>query len=568
MIRQPIITLMGHVDHGKSSILDIINKTAIVKSEAGGITQKISSTIVPSKTIKKICGSLLTTKLTIPGLLFIDTPGHAAFNNLRKRGGNLADIAILVIDINEGLMPQTKESLEILKTYKTPFVIALNKTDLIHGWKNNPNKNLIQNINSQAPNVQEELEKKLYEIVGQLYEKEFESERFDRVKDFTKQIALVPCSAITGEGIPELLMIISGLAQKYMEKELDIKINSPGKGTILEVKKEKGLGNTIDIILYEGKIKKNDQIIVGTLNKPIVTKVKALLEPGFKKLEYIDEAEAAAGIKISAPEIEDAVSGMPIKVVSNLKEDKKEIRKEIEEVLLETDKEGILVKADSLGSLEALINLLRKEKIKIKKGSIGDITKKDISEASAETNPLYKTIVGFNVKKEKDSKEVKIITKDIIYSILDELKEWQDYQQKLLEAKELEDLPKLTSLKILPGCIFRQNNPAVVGVEILSGKLKTNTPIFKDDKELTKVKSIQSENENVSEVEKGKQVAISLPGVTAGRQVKINDILYTYLNETEFRKYKELKRFLNKEEMEILKKIAEINRKNNNLWGI
>ncbi|MDD5651289.1 MAG: GTP-binding protein, partial [Candidatus Nanoarchaeia archaeon] len=207
MIRQPIVTIMGHVDHGKTSILDSINETVVAKSEAGGITQRISSIIIPLDTIKKVCGKILTTELKIPGLLFIDTPGHAAFNNLRKRGGNLADIAILVVDINEGLKPQTLESIEVLKQYKTPFIIALNKIDLINGFRTQ-DKFLLETINLQNERYQKELDEKLYRIVEKLYELGFNADRFDRVSDYTQQIAMVPCSAKTKDGLAELLMLI------------------------------------------------------------------------------------------------------------------------------------------------------------------------------------------------------------------------------------------------------------------------------------------------------------------------------------------------------------------------
>jgi len=137
MLRQPIITVLGHVDHGKTTLLDKIRKTAIAAKEAGGITQAIGTTEIPTNVIKTLCGKLLERfkiKLIISGLLFIDTPGHEAFTTLRKRGGSIADLAILVIDINEGIMPQTIESLEILKVSRIPFIIALNKIDRIKGW--------------------------------------------------------------------------------------------------------------------------------------------------------------------------------------------------------------------------------------------------------------------------------------------------------------------------------------------------------------------------------------------------------------------------------------------------
>ena len=296
--------------------MDKINETAIAKSEAGGITQKISSTVISLQTIKKICGKILSTDIKIPGILLIDSPGHAAFNNLRKRGGNLADIAILVIDINEGLKPQTLESIDILKQYKTPFVIALNKIDLINGYRKNENKFLLENINSQPESVQKAIDEKLYRIVEKLYELGFNADRFERLSDYTKQISLIPCSAKTGDGIPELLMVISGLSQKYLEESLKTDIKKPGKGIILEIKEEKGLGKTLDVIIYDGSIKKNDLIVIGTFNEPLVTRVKGLFEPEKSILKSVDSVTASAGVKISAIGIDEIIPGMPLKVAN------------------------------------------------------------------------------------------------------------------------------------------------------------------------------------------------------------------------------------------------------------
>jgi len=568
-IRQPIITVMGHVDHGKTSLLDKIRKTAIAKSEAGGITQKISSTNITIGTIKNICGNLLgalNIKLTIPGLLFIDTPGHAAFNNLRKRGGNLADIAVLVIDINEGTKPQTLECINILKQYKTPFIIALNKIDLLTGWRSS-SEPLIKNINKQSESVRELLDKRIYEIVSKIYDLEFNSERFDRVDNYTKQVAIVPISAKTGEGIAELLMVLTGLSQKYLEESLKIHVSGPAKGTVLEVKEEKGLGLTLNVIIYDGRLRVNDRIIIGSLGEPIVTKVKALFEHEKNKFKSVKEVNAAAGIKISASDIENVMSGMPIRVVTNLDGDKAEIQKEIEEVIIETDKEGIIVKADSLGSLEALIKLLKENNIMIKRASIGEITKRDISEALSEKNKINRVIAGFNIK-DGYSNEVKVVTSDVIYKLIEEIQAWQREEEKKIKQDKLQSYTRPCTIKILPHCIFRKSNPAVVGVEILGGELKAGVPLMKENKSISYVKEIQVEGKSVNSAEKGKSVAISLPHVTVDRQVKENDVLYSDIPEDDFRGLRELKNYLNSDEIEILKKIAEIKRKSNPMWGI
>ncbi len=233
MIRQPIVSVLGHIDHGKTQFLDTIRGTAVVKREAGRITQHIGATEIPMDVIRKICGSLFGNKrFTVPGLLFIDTPGHQAFTTLRARGGALSDLAVLVVDINEGFKPQTVESLNILKRYKTPFVVAANKIDLINGWVSEK-RAFAESFKAQGEPARELLDKKIYELIGELYNHGFSSERYDRVTDFAKNIAIVPISAKIGEGIPDILMILVGLAQRFLESQLET-INV-GEGTVLEV---------------------------------------------------------------------------------------------------------------------------------------------------------------------------------------------------------------------------------------------------------------------------------------------------------------------------------------------
>lgn len=571
MMRQLIVVFEGHVDHGKSSILDQIRGTSVVATESGGITQKISATIVTLEEIKKICGSLLQSKnITIPGLLTIDTPGHAAFTNLRKRGGNLSDIAVLVIDVNEGIKPQTLEAIEILKQYKTPFIIAANKIDLISGYRQNK-KFLIENINSQSDYVQLELDKKIYEIVGKLSELNLVSERFDRVEDYTRQIAIVPTSAKTKDGIPELLLVLTGLAQKFLEEELTVNLDAPAKGTILEVREEKGIGKIIDTIIYEGTLKKDDTIVIGGIQEPIVTRIKALfLQKSRGPPISVDFGKAACNLKVSAPNIDDVHAGMPIIVSNqkNIEKIKQEIQKEIQEVIIETQKEGIIVKADSLGSLEALIKLLQEREIPIRFASIGDINKKDIAQALSQKEDIYKVVLGFNVKLLEKTKELKIITHDIIYAILDDYEIFKEKQVKSKQAKDLQKITRPAKILLMKGYVFRQSNPAVVGVDVVAGTIKQGMPFEKMSKKVTEIKSIQLDGKNIQEAPKGKQVAVSLTNVTVGRQVNSGDILYSHLSEEEFRKLKKLKKFLTGDEIMLLKEIAQYKRVDNPTWGI
>lgn len=312
--RSPIVSVLGHVDHGKTTLLDNIRGSTIALKEAGGITQHIGATEIPMDVISSICGEYLD-KMNIqnelPGLFFVDTPGHEAFTTLRKRGGALADLAILIVDVTEGFKPQTYEALNILKASKTPFVVAANKIDRIPGWNSIPKTSFSKVIKEQHKKVAFELDQKIYELVGILHEEGFESERFDRVNNFASQITIVPTSAVTGEGLSELLTMLIGLAYQYLSEQLQIEETAPASGTVLEVKEEKGLGLTIDTILYDGVLNKNDHIMMLTKdNKVISTKIRSLLKP--KPLEEIRESKtlfedtdhivAAAGVKVVAPQ--------------------------------------------------------------------------------------------------------------------------------------------------------------------------------------------------------------------------------------------------------------------------
>ncbi|MBT3395461.1 translation initiation factor IF-2 [archaeon] len=574
MIRQPICVLLAHVDHGKTSILDWIRGTSVADGEAGGITQNITAHSVELEKVKNICGPLLdqlNLDFTIPGILFVDSPGHEAFTSLRKRGGNIADIAILVIDINDGIKPQTLEAIEILKQYQTPFVIAANKIDRMGGWRSTEEKkNVLKNIQEQSSKTMEILDTKLYEIVGKLAEQGINSERFDRVQDYTKQISIIPTSAKTGEGLPELMMVISGLAQKYLEENLETNVSGPGKATVLEITEEKGIGATMDTIIYDGTIKQGDTIVIGGIEEPTVTKIKSLFKYEKNKLVSVKQITAAAGVKISAPGIEDVVPGMPLRVANeNLETIKEEIQAGIEEVTIETETEGIILKADTLGSLEALIHLLKDINIKIKKASIGPITKKDIVSAESGEDPLNRVILGFNVEQlEKAEENAKIIKSPIVYKLIEDLEKWLKEEEMRLESKELDGLVKPFKLEILKNHTFRQSGPAIVGVDILGGTLKSNTQITKDGTKLGVVKEIQLEGDNVNKADEGRQVAISLPNLTVGRQIKEGDILYSDIPPSDFRVLKTLQKYLNDKEVKILKEIAKIKRNENPVWGI
>ena len=581
---------MGHVDHGKTSLLDYIRGSTIVAKEAGAITQHVGASSVPLEVIEKLCGPLLQKfklKFTIPGLLFIDTPGHEAFTNLRKRGGSVADIAIVVIDIMQGIQPQTKEAIELLKSFKVPFVVAANKVDLIVGWKTH---SLIhtENFKKQIQMTKEQFERKLYELVGQLAQLGFDSDIYTKVDNYTKRVSIVPISAKTGEGIAELLALLTGLAQKYLESNLKIKITGNAKGTILEIKEEKGLGTTADAIIYDGSLKVNDIILVGGLDKVIKTYVKGLLRPlplvemraAGRKFEPVSEVHAATGVKIIAPELKDAIAGSPIVSVENEKTAKaaeKELAEEIEAITTNITTPGIILKTDALGSLEALSGMLSKKGIPIQRMGIGPVNKQDISQATANVgkSPLNTFVLGFNIPVEEDARElankngVTIINEPVIYHLIEKLETAIELKKAEQEKSELLGLVWPAKFKIIPGFVFRQTKPAVFGVEVMAGKLFPRTSLLTlDNRELGTIKSLEHEGEKLEFLEAGKQAAISVDGITIGRQLNEGDILYTSISEEHFRKLKDKRKLLNKAELEVMKEVAEIKRKQKPTWGL
>ncbi len=541
-IREPIISVLGHVDHGKTTVLDYIRSSVIASREAGGITQHIGATDVPIEVIEKVCeGAIDKDKISIPirGLLFIDTPGHAAFTNLRRRGGSVADLAILVVDINEGLMPQTIESLEILKQYKTPFVVAANKVDRIHGWLKNvhPKK--------QNPHALQEYNNKFYKLVGDLSIKGYDCDSFENIQDFSKSVAIVPVSAVTGQGIKELMMMLIGMAQTYLKDTLDVSIDDPGKGTILEVKETKGLGTTLDAIIYEGVIRVNDTIVVAA-REPIVTKVKALLRPNAlddmrdprQQFKSVKKVIAASGVKIVAHNLETAMSGGPIYVGGT--ELVESMKSEIGEVEFVREESGVIVKADTLGSLEALVKILEGEGISVKKGSIGKVSKHDIIEATAVANDSkYEGIVmAFNAPILSDAQtlandyQISIFSSKIIYQIVEDYEEWIKKEKEFDRKQLIKCIATPARIRLLPNHTFRQSKPAIVGVEIEGGTLHAGCRLMKEDgKVCGRIRGIQAGGDSVEEATLGQQVAISIDDVMIGRHFGEGDVLYTFINE-------------------------------------
>lgn len=584
-LRTPIVCVMGHVDHGKTTLLDRIRGTTVAQYEAGAITQHIGATEIPLSVIQQFCGSGFKANLMVPGLLFIDTPGHHAFTSLRSRGGSLADLAILIVDINEGFQPQTIESINILKRFRTPFVVAANKIDRIPGWRPVENAPMAKSLAGQTERVVETLETKIYELVGELYKYGFDSNRYDRIADFTKTVGIIPVSAITGEGIPDLLLVLVGLAQRFLKQNLEIESSRPGVGTILEVKEERGLGTTLDVILYDGMISVGDTIVVGTPREPIITKVRALLKPrplkeirSEERFTPVKHVVAASGIKVSAPKLETALAGSTIRVVGEGEDPEaiaREIRSEIEAVRIDTDTVGVILKADTIGSLEGLVGELRAKNIPIHVADVGPITRRDVIRAAALKDPLLSVILGFNVEilpdalSEIQKLDVPVFQSDVIYTLLESYEEWMEEKKMQMEQERLEAIVKPGCVRILPDCVFRQSKPAIVGVQVVGGTITHNVPLIREDGAVVgTIRGIQQRNENIPMATVGQEVAISIDGPTVGRQIHEGDLLYVNIPEKHARIIEqELKQKMSQDEIEIFEKFLEIKRKKDIFWG-
>lgn len=590
-LRQPIVVVLGHVDHGKTTLLDKIRGTAVALKEPGMITQHVGASIVPASVIEKLAEplkKLIPIKLVIPGLLFIDTPGHELFSNLRRRGGSIADFAILVVDVVEGFKAQTYESIEILKERKVPFLVAANKIDKIPGWKPHQDMPFIYTIRQQKEEVVYRLEELVYKIVERLAGLGFRADRFDRIKDFTRTVAVVPVSAKTGEGIAELLAVLAGLTQQYLKHRL-VYAEGPAKGVVLEVKEEPGLGVTLDCIIYDGVIKRGDTIVVGSLNDAIVTRVRALLMPKplqeirapEEKFVQVEEVSAAAGVKIAAAGLENVVAGSPLYVATSSEDIdrlKKLVKEEIASLIIRTDKSGIVVKADTLGTLEALVNALKRREYPVRIADIGPVTRRDVIEASivARENKYLGVILAFNVKVLEEAEEearrnnIRIFQNNVIYRLIEEYEEWVQKEKEKERRMELQSLIRPGKIRILPGYVFRRSNPVIVGIEVLGGIIKPGYPLMRPDgKRIGTIHQIQDRGKSVQEARAGMSVAISIRDrIMVGRHIDEGDILYTDIPDNHARLLlTKFKNELSDDEMMVFKEIISIKRKTNPFYG-
>ncbi|MCL5888761.1 MAG: translation initiation factor IF-2 [Candidatus Thermoplasmatota archaeon] len=574
-LRQPIVCVLGHVDHGKTSILDSIRGTSLMKKESGGITQRIGATEISIQRIIEISGGKVSTKMfKIPGLLFVDTPGHVAFANMRTRGGALADIAILVIDINDGIMPQTIESINILRKFKTPFIIVANKIDTIQYFVKPKNTSFAEFLKEQRQEYVDELDSKLYNIINQLYQHNLVADRYDRISDFTKNISIVPSSAKYTIGILEILMTISGLAQRFLTSSI-VLISNIAKANVLEIRREESLGMTLDSILYQGRLKTGMSVYVNTLEGPRETKIKALFTNVSSKSTKVTEksvVNSACGVRIA---ISDKLDVIPGTTLIESKGNRDEIIKELQEettVKIELNEHGVTLKADTLGSLEAVAFELSSRGIKIRSTQIGEVSKRDLIDVSTLPDQIDRVLAGFNVELSTDAKsnlmnyDVAVVTSKVIYSLIEGIEKWLVNKKEEMDEESKQGMPVPSKFIIMPEYIFRAAKPIIVGVKVMSGRIKVSDKLIREDgKYAGTIKSIRDGEVSKRFAEAGQEVAIAIDGVTLNRQISADQPIYVDITEDVVKKLRE--RSLDEKTMETLEEIIKIKRKENIFWG-
>jgi translation initiation factor 5B len=583
-LREPIVSLLGHVDHGKTSLLDRIAGSVRASKEAGGITQHIGAIEVPGPTVRALTeGILRTDQFTVPGLLFVDTPGHRSFETMRRRGGALADLAILVVDAREGVMPQTRESVQILRHEKTPFAVAMTKIDLLAGWRKVASPvPLVEQIAKGGPDFIRTLDARVYTIAEGLNGLGFSAERYDRVSDFAHNVGIVPVSSKSGVGVPELIALLVGLSQRFLKDELELVVEG-GEATILERSDQKGVGPVGNIILYSGRLAVGDEIIVNGRSAPFSARVRGIYRPLPSKegksartprLESLGQVEAAAGVYLSATGIEDAMPGGLLRVVRN-EEERERFRLELQresQPVADPAPSGVAIFADTLGGLEALAFECRENQIPVHETGVGPVGRPSVLRIATVKDPTHRAILAFNVpilpdaQPEGESGPVKIFRAEVMYRLLDEYATWHTERLRHLAAERRLALVHPAKLEVLAGFVFRASKPAIVGVKVLGGTLRPGIRLMRlDGTEVGVLKALQKDGDSVAEAAAGTELAASIDGAVMGRNLKEGDLLLVSVPEGAARAFKS--QSLTPTEMAILEEVARIHRPSQPFWG-
>ncbi len=582
-LREPIVSLLGHVDHGKTTLLDRIAGSVRASHEAGGITQHIGAIEIPGVTVQRLCEGILSAKqLLVPGLLFVDTPGHRSFETMRRRGGALADLAVLVVDAREGVMPQTRESIEILRHEKTPFAVALTKIDLLAGWRKVSGAvPLAEQVARSGPEFSRLLDQKLYAVAESLVGLGFSAERYDRVSDFTRNVGIVPVSAKMGAGVPELIALLVGLAQRFLPEELR-QVTQGGEATILERSDQKGVGPVGNVIVYRGRLRVGDEIVATGRTEPFSSKVRGIYRPVLRKagsasratrLESLQEVTAAAGVYLAAPGIEDAMPGGLLKVVAT-PEEAEEVRGELareSRPVADLAESGVALYADTLGGLEALAFECRSKEIPVHEAGVGPVARATVMKMATVKDPTHRAVLAFGVPVLPEAADgeggaVRIFRADVMYRAIEEYLAWRAERERALERERRAEVVHPGKIELLPGFVFRASKPAIVGIRVVGGTVRPGVRLMHPDgTEVGVLRSLEKQNESVTEAGEATELAASIDGAVVGRNVKPGDQLLVSIPESSARALKDQP--LTPSERAILEEVVRLWRATRPFWG-
>ena len=558
-LRAPIVCILGHVDAGKTKILDKLRHSNVQLGEAGGITQQIGATFIPIENIQTHISKIsekFQTKSRIPGILLIDTPGHASFTNLRSRGSSLCDIAVLILNIDKGIEKQSVESLDLLRMRKTPFIVALNQIDRTYNWKSYPWSGFEDSYRKQKEQQKRLFNEKVEQNQMQFIKNNINTELYYKNTNMKEYVNLVPTSAITGEGLPDLLGLLVYLTDNYLIRQITFK--EEVKCSILEVKVLESVGTTIDVVLVNGTIHVGDKIVIGGLLGPIKTVVKIILLPKPMKemrvkCEYdrYDEISGAIGVKIFCQDLENALAGSPLYVYKTEEEAEKycnEISRDFNSIVqkyLNNKGKGIMVQASTLGSLEAILTFLGEQKVDVAVVGVGNLNKKDVIKLQikhAEDENVKKedlVVLCFDNKvlpeaqKFADENSIKIFVDDVIYHLFDKFIEFK--KQCELERKKDKEKEAIFPCSLKTVMFINKKDPLIIGVSVTEGVLKIGTPIYCVEKKIPigVVESIEREKKPINNVRPNDgdvaiRIKVADSSLAAGRHFDENS---TYISQ-------------------------------------
>lgn len=578
-LKAPICCIVGHVDAGKTSLLDKLRNTNIQEKEVGGITQHIGSTFFPIQTIENSCSSIkgkFEVICNIPGILMIDTPGHSEFQSLRNVGTSICDLGILIIDIEESIQEQTKEAIKLLKEKKIPFVVAVTKLDKLYGWKTTKSSNLRDALKEQSKDMSMMLMAKLEDIKYDLSKEDINAEFYFKNSNPKQIYSIVPVSSKTGEGIADLLALLVYTAQNWMLKK--ILYQDTVSCTIMESKYDKHNGYTIDVILNNGTINVGDKFVVSTITGPNICTVRNLLIPSAltqlgKKTnwDYKDSVRASIGCKIIGSNLDGAYPGthlFPIKTSGDSADASTEAdainnaNQEINAVWKSYNfiSPGVFIGTQTFGELDASYSIFQKAGINVAGAYIGEPSNKfiDLILMKTETdtlpeNRIYLYFGAFNntdVFEYAKKNNIILLSSEVIYKLVELYK---IEKEKIIKARQNTNNNAIfpVEMVILKQYIFMKGGSEhlMFGVKIKKGTLYKNTPICIPEKNvlLGKVLNIQFEHKEKEKGEEGQEICIRLDNpnqLIINRQFDVNDKLIACLSRNSIdilkRDYKEV----------------------------